>query len=186
MLPTTAPALPPPSEVFCSCSAPSDAGGGETGGGGEESPAGGEESGDGGGGEGGSDGGGGEGGSDGSDGDGGSEGGDGGGGSKGGEDGGIGGKMGCTSTKKVFWSRPSLADTAEVTLPFDKLAARRAPASATPPCKGIESSALTLRKVLWVTFTPLASSCGISVMLPSLRERENVTLPVFSLSSVLP
>ena len=165
MLPTTVPALPPPSDVFSSCSAPSDAGGGETGGGGEESPAGGEEGGDGGGG---------------------SEGGDGGGGSKGGEDGGIGGKMGCTSTKKVSWSRPSLADKAEVTLPFDKLAARRAPASATPPCKGIDSSALALLKVLWVTFTPLASSCGISVMLPSLRERENVTVPVFSLSSVLP
>ena len=111
-----------------------------------------------------------------------------GGGEGGGEGGGIGGKMSCcTSTDRVPSSRPRLSDTAEVTISVDKLPSRNAFASSAPPCLVTESSALTLRKVLLVTFTPLASSCGISVMLPvmlpSLSERENVTVPVLPLSS---
>ena len=112
-----------------------------------------------------------------------------GGGEGGGEGGGIGGKMSCcTSTERVLLSRPRLSATAEVTLSVDKLPARSALASSGPPCLVTESSALTLRKVLLVTFTPLlAASCGISVMLPvmlpSLSERENVTVPVLPLST---
>eukprot|EP00964_Phaeocystis_antarctica_P033957 scaffold19280_cov46-Phaeocystis_antarctica.AAC.4 len=108
-----------------------------------------------------------------------------GGGEGGGEGGGIGGKMSCcTSTERVLLSRPRLSATAEVTLSVDKLPARRALASSGPPCLVTESSALTLRKVLLVTFTPLlAASCGISVMLPSLSERENVAVPVLPLST---
>ena len=94
----------------------------------------------------------------------------------------------CTSTDRVPSSRPRLSDTAEVTCSVDKLPARSALASSGPPCLVTESSALTLRKVLLVTFTPLlAASCGISVILPvmlsSLSERENVTVPVLPLSS---
>ena len=116
--------------------------------------------------------------------------GDGGGGFGGGEGGeggnnggGIGGKIGCcTSTEKAVSSRLRPADTVERTCSVDRLPSSRAFASSAPPSLVTDSSTLTLFRVLLVTFTPLASSCGTSVIsavvLPSLSERENVaTVP---------
>lgn len=62
-----------------------------------------------------------------------------GGGSEGGVEGdgggGFGGKMGCcTSTNRVSSLMPRPLDTAEMTLPVDKLPLRRAFASSEPPC----------------------------------------------------
>ena len=116
--------------------------------------------------------------------------GDGGGGFGGGEGGeggnkggGIGGKMGCcTSTDRALSSRLRPADTDDRTCSVDKLPCSRAFASSAPPSLVTDSSTLTLLRVLLVTFTPLPSSCGMSVIsavvLPSLSERENVaTVP---------
>ena len=109
--------------------------------------------------------------------------GDGGGGLGGADGGGIGGKMGCcTSTDRALSSRLRPADTDERTCSVDKLPCSRAFASSAPPSLVTDSSTLTLLRVLLVTFTPLPSSCGMSVIsavvLPSLSERENVaTVP---------
>ena len=113
---------------------------------------------------------------------GGGSGGDGG-GDGGSEGGGIGGKMGCcTSTDRALSSRLRPADTDDRTCSVDKLPCSRAFASSAPPSLVTDSSTLTLLRVLLVTFTPLPSSCGMSVIsavvLPSLSERENVaTVP---------
>eukprot|EP00964_Phaeocystis_antarctica_P121872 scaffold85542_cov60-Phaeocystis_antarctica.AAC.1 len=108
------------------------------------------------------------------------------GGEGGSEGGGIGGKMGFSnSTNRASSLRPRLADTVEVTFSGDKLPSESAFASSAPPCVVIESTALVLKKVL-LAFTPLASSCGISVISAELllSERTNLTVPVLPLSSV--
>ena len=84
------------------------------------------------------------------------------------------------ATNKASSLRPRSADTVEVTFSGDKLPSESALASSTPPCVVTESTALVLKKVLFVTFTPLALSCGISVISAELllSERRNVTVPV--------
>ena len=158
-----------------------DSGGGKggglgDGGGGEGCGLGGGGDGDGGGGVGGGDEGGGEGG------EGGSEG------------GGLGGKMGCfTATDRALLLRLRPVDTAERTSSIDKLPLSRASASSAPPCMVTESCTWTLHRVLLLTLTLLALSCGISatfaVRLLS-SERLNVAevppappQPVFSLDN---
>eukprot|EP00964_Phaeocystis_antarctica_P050331 scaffold29212_cov48-Phaeocystis_antarctica.AAC.1 len=94
--------------------------------------------------------------------------------------------MGCSnSTNKASSLRPRSADTVEVTFSGDKLPSESVFASSTPPCRVTESTALVLKKVLLVTFTPLASSCGISVISAELllSERRNLTVSVLPLSS---
>ena len=153
-----------------------DGGGDGLGGGGDGLTGGGEGEGgggEGGGGKGGGKGGGGEGGGDGGD-DGGSEGGEG-----GSEGGGLGGKMGCFTTTDRALSSLRLRPAATATRNFsvDKLPSSRASASSMPPCLVTESCTLTLQRVLLLTLTLLAVSCGISatsaVTLPSLSERVN-------------
>jgi hypothetical protein len=88
----------------------------------------------------------------------------------------------CTSTDKVLLSaRLRPADTASITSSFDKLPLSRELASSTPPCWVSESFMSTLHRVVLLTLTLLASSCGISatssVRLPSLKERVNTAAP---------
>ena len=88
--------------------------------------------------------------------------------------------MGCfTATDRALLSlRLRPADTATRTSSVDKLPLSRASASSAPPCLVTESCTLTLHRVLLLTLTLLALSCGISaisaVRLPSLSERVNV------------
>ena len=96
--------------------------------------------------------------------------------------------MGCfTATDMAllpFRLRP--ADTATRTPSVDKLPLSRASASSAPPCLVTESCTLTLHRVLLLTLTLLALSCGISatsaVSLPSLSERVNVAPSEFPLA----